>query len=104
MAKRVVDVLEMVEVEVMHGELVGAAPGPREFQIEPFEKGCAVGKTGQRVGPRQRCYILHRELAVGDIGENAFDGDELVLLVAHRISASFEPGTGTIRLLQAEFD
>ena len=46
MAERVVDVLEVVEIDIVHGKLIAAAPGAREFQIEPFQECCAVGKAG----------------------------------------------------------
>ena len=103
MAKRVVDVLEMVEVEVMHGELIGAAPGARELQIEPFEKRCAVRKAGKRIGSRQRCDLLCRDLAVGNVGEDALDGDQPVFAVTQRAAVAVEPHDRTVGLAHTEF-
>ena len=54
MAQRVVDVLEVVEVDVEDGERGGAAPAGVEARREPIEEGTAVGEIGQRVLLRQR--------------------------------------------------
>ena len=81
MAERVVDVLEMIEIEIVHGELVAAAPGAGEFQIEPFEKGRAIGQPGQRVGARQLGDLLGGALFLGDVAEKP-DAAEIFLFGA----------------------
>ena len=87
----------------MHGELIAAALGPREFQIEPLEKGRAVGKARQRVGPRQRCDLLRRDLAVGNVGEDALDGDQPVFAVTQRAAVAVKPHDRTVGLPHTEF-
>src|SRR5665647_106246 len=104
MAKRVVDVLEMVKVEVMHCELTATTLGACEFQIEPFEKGRAVGKAGQRVGPRQGGDLFGLALTLGDVGQNTFDRCELAGGVTQCVTFAIEPDRGAVRPFQTKVD
>src|ERR1035437_7844593 len=103
MSQRVIDILEVIEIEIVDGERTGAASGASEGQLQPFDKGRSIGKSGQEIGSRERRDLVSRRLALGDIGEDALDGDKSVLLVAYRVSTSFEPGMGTVRLVEAHF-
>ena len=53
MTERVVDVLEMVEIEIEHGEWRRAAGGIRKGLLEPRHESPAIGHPRQRVGLRE---------------------------------------------------
>ncbi len=57
-AEAVVDLLEVVDIDHQHGELVAAAPGPRLFLAREFEERAAVEHAGQRVDQRQAPQIV----------------------------------------------
>ncbi len=68
MPKRVVDLLEMVEVEAEHRELVGALDQPQRLFQLLAEQG-AVRQIGQRVMPRHVRDLLLGLLPFGDVLE-----------------------------------
>jgi hypothetical protein len=49
-AERVVYVLEIVDVEIEHGERRRAAQAAGEGHGEPLEEGTAIGQASQEVG------------------------------------------------------
>ena len=76
MAQRVVDVLEVIEIEIMHGELIVAALGAGEFElaaVREMPRG-SEGRSGSRCEPALQ-FSRAAQLALGDVGEDAFDGD-----------------------------
>ena len=50
MPQRIVDILEMIEIEIKHRESMSAAFGARKGQLQPVEKRDAIGQAGQRIG------------------------------------------------------
>ena len=89
-AERVVDVLEMVEVEIMHGESIAAAPRAGEFQIEPLKERRPVGEPSQRVGAGERFDLLHKALALGDVMEEPDAAEIFLLRVVQRAGVALE--------------
>src|SRR6202034_3618987 len=57
-AERVVDILEMIEIEIKHGKRLGAAAGGCKCSAESVHKSPAVGEPGQRVQSCQVGYFL----------------------------------------------
>ena len=60
MAERVVHVLEVVDVEIEHGERRGAAQARIERHGQPPDESAAIGEIGEKVGLREL-----EDLAVG---------------------------------------
>ena len=48
-AERVVDLLELIDVDEMHGDLAAGGRQHRERAVQPFDQPRAIGKAGQRV-------------------------------------------------------
>ena len=69
MSERVVDVLEVVEIEIEDGEIVMAALDAGEFESEALQKARTVCQPGQGIGARQSLDLLHRPLLVRDVAE-----------------------------------
>ena len=65
-AERVVDVLEMVEVEKMHGHHL-ATLDARQRLLELLVEQHAVGQAGERVVQRHVRDFLFRPAALGDV-------------------------------------
>ena len=49
MTERIVDLLEVVEVEAQHGDLFATAAGSREGHLQPVRQQCPVGQPGKLV-------------------------------------------------------
>ena len=80
MAKRVVDLLEVVEIEAKHGELLALAkPGDRRIHVVP--KQHAVWQAGQRVVVRHEADPLLIPALLGHIVE----GDDGAA-IGHRLA------------------
>ena len=67
MAQRVVDGLEVVEVEKQHRDLVAAAAGMRQQFIEPLPQQDAVRQSGEAVMLRHEREPRLGALALGDV-------------------------------------
>jgi hypothetical protein len=50
MPKRIIDILEIVEIEEDDRERARTAPGGREGGIEPLHKGAPIGQHGEWIG------------------------------------------------------
>ena len=70
MAERVVDALEMVEIEIEHRELPAAAD-QRKLLLELLTQQHAIGQVGERIVVRQVRDPLLRLLAFGDVLDDA---------------------------------
>ena len=57
-AERVVDVLEVVEVQEHHGDVALGPPREGERVLDAIAKQIAVGEPGQRVVKRQLAQLL----------------------------------------------
>ncbi len=67
-AERIVDFLEVIEIEAKHRELI-AALGEMQRALQPFPEQCPVRQIGQRVVPRHVVNLLLRLLPFGDVLE-----------------------------------
>src|SRR5450759_2001396 len=54
----VVDLLEAVQIHDDETQAAHVPPRAREFALQPVNQVSAVGKTGQRIGDRQRLDFL----------------------------------------------
>ena len=68
MAKRIVDVLEAVEIEVEERDARAVAPRLDQAAIEPVDEERAVGEPGQRIVKGQ---VLRLRLARLQLGRSA---------------------------------
>ena len=79
--QRVVDMLEVVQVQKHDRDLLAPPPGPLDGQLEAVVEERPVGKAGQRVVMRPLPAPLLRQLPVGDVDEAAVhDGRRAGLL------------------------
>ena len=69
MTERVIDVLEMVDIEIVQGKGRAASTRAGEFERQPLEEGGAVGQAGQRVGSRHARDLLLGKFLPGDVAE-----------------------------------
>ena len=89
-AVRVVHALEVVEVDVEHGER-GAPAWIRGRAREPFAKAQAVRQSGERVVSRVVHELLFDALAVGDVGLRTRHADDGAARVRHPDTAEMHP-------------
>ena len=70
MAESVVDALEMIEIEAMHGEAARRAGAtPRQQRFEPLTEQDAVWQIGQRIVMRHIGDARFGLLALGDVDD-----------------------------------
>ena len=84
MPERIVDFLEMVEIEQHHGDLPAAPARSRQGTGQPVPEQHAIRQAGQRIVQREMAHLLLRRLALGDIHRRADRADDLALRVAYR--------------------
>ncbi len=80
MAERIVDALELIEIEAEHRQAL-AALHALDLVIELLEQQHAIGQVGQRVVARHVRDAVFRALAFGDVfvgGEPAAARDRFV--------------------------
>ena len=82
-AERIVDALEMVEIEIKHCELFAAAD-QRKFLLEPFAQQHPVGQIGQRIVMRKMGDALLGILALGHVLDDAEQILRLAVVVPDR--------------------
>ena len=70
MAERVIDALEVIEIEIEHRELAAAAH-QRKLLLELLAQQHAVGQFGERIVVRQVRDPLLRLLPFGDVFDDA---------------------------------
>ena len=68
-AAHVVDLLEAIEVEAQHRDLVAVAPRPRQRLLEAVAEQHAVGQAGQRVVVGHEPDLRLGRLALGDVAD-----------------------------------
>lgn len=90
-AERVIDRLELVEIEIKDRERHGAPFGRRERLAKPLGESRAIGEPREPVGTGEQRDLLFRRLAFGDVDEDAFDFDESPFIIAHRDVAILHP-------------
>src|SRR2546429_5515658 len=66
MPKRIVDRLEVIEIEIKNREL-GAAMNPAQLLVQPLAEHHAIWQVGQRIIMREMRDPLLRALALGDV-------------------------------------
>ena len=67
MPNRIVDVLEVVDVDEQHAETDRLAPRAVDLDFQPFVERHAIRQAGERIGHRQTCDAFLRNLLVCDI-------------------------------------
>src|SRR3954453_4068078 len=72
MSERIVDPLELIDVDVEQGELL-AAPGSLKFVFDALAEQHPVRQIGQRVVMREMRYLLIGPPAIGDIIDDVDD-------------------------------
>ena len=90
-AERVVDVLQVVEVEGEHGALVAVAVGEREFAVELLEEPSAVQQAGQWIMIRQVLELPFESFALGRVLELVDPVERLAVGVAHDRAREVDP-------------
>ena len=68
-AERVVDVLEVVEVEEHDSHVAPGAAGQRERVLDAIAEEVPVGEPGQRIVKRQLAQLLFEALALADVAQ-----------------------------------
>ena len=86
MAERIVDALEVVEIEAVHGEALALASATRQQFVEPLIEQDAIGQIGQRVMMRHIGNARLGLFALGDIDQRHQDRR----LVAERHPAAID--------------
>ncbi len=81
MAERVIDHLEVVEIDEHHAETFARALGARQRQVQAVVEQRPVGQPGQFVVRRQVLDALLRLAHLGDVAEHADVVDHLAVLV-----------------------
>ena len=69
MAAQVVDVLEAIEVEAQHRDLLVRPPRPRQLLLEPVAEQDPVRQLGQRVVGRHEADLRLGACALGDVAD-----------------------------------
>ena len=82
-AERVVDGLEVVEVDVQQRDRGAGAAGAREAEREVLVEQRAVGQLRERVVVGEEGDLLLRAAALGDVGEGGHDAVGRRLPLAH---------------------
>ena len=70
MAKRIVDVLEVVEIDQQQGHRLATSAGLGDSVLQAVVQQDPIGQTGQRVVVRHVVDLLLRPLALGDVVEH----------------------------------
>ena len=68
-AERVVDVLEVVEIQEHHRDVAPRAPGQRQRVLDAIAKQVAIGEPRQRIVEGQLAQLLLEALALADVAE-----------------------------------
>ncbi len=93
-AQGIVNVLEVVQVEVQHRELLSAATGSCGCLVHRLDEDTPIRQSGQDVVPRQPQDRLFGFLALGDIVIDPFDFSHVAAIVANRREMRREPSPG----------
>jgi len=88
--ERVVDLLEIVEVEDHHREQAPAAVGARDGMIQPVGQQHPIWKPGERLVVREPRERLLDALPLGDLGADAAVAAERAGAVEDRLAAQAE--------------
>ena len=99
-AQRVVDVLEVIEVEQVQAHDVLVTSGMRRALAQAVEEQRAVGQVGQAVVLSEVLDALLGLLARRDVGRDAADRDDLAARIAHR---ELDREQGVLAVVEAHF-
>ena len=69
MPERVVDLLELVEIDKEHGQTRLVPPGPGHRLLQALQEGHAVGQTGEGIVVGEVAQALGHLPALGDVAE-----------------------------------
>ena len=86
MAKRVVDVLEPVEVDQEQGAALLPPRRIAQRLVERLAHQRAVGQAGERIEPRQAADLLFGPALFGEVGADPAEPQEAPARVEHRIA------------------
>ena len=86
MAKRVVDVLEPIEIDQEQGAALLPDGGIAQRFVERLAHHRAVGQAGQRIEPREAGDLLLRPALLGQVGADPAEAHEAAIVVEHRIA------------------
>ena len=90
LSERVVDLLEIVEVEDHHREQAPAAVGARDSMVQAVGQQRPIRQPGERFVVREARERLLRPLALGDLGTDAAVAAERAGTVEDRLAAQAE--------------
>ena len=102
-AQGLVDVLEAVEIEIEHGEVMGTVSCLCKRAGKTLHKGRAVGQAGQQVRVRQPHRLDFRDFAAVNVYEKAFQSRRALTLSANGKDVVLDPNVSPGGVAQPEF-
>lgn len=103
-AQRVIDPLEVVQIQVKHRKRHRAASRSGKRVVQAFDQCGAIGQARQAIGAGEQGQFVLGLATFSDVEDDAFDFQQTAVLIAYRDVAVLHPAPGALAGAHAEFD